>query len=128
MTCYKLVTVEFKWFGLQSKVEHFIQKVTESTRSRLEPQFTNCELDCGCPQTERRIFLNFHRQVFCWLDRWHGLTIQDIRDLEEKTKKELDEVTIEPQLLNPVLNCSCSKSSYEDREVSAVPPVAATSD
>jgi hypothetical protein len=43
-------------------------------------------------QTERRIFFNFHRQVFCWLDRWHGLTMQDIRDLEDKTKKELDEV------------------------------------
>ncbi|RWS00206.1 Csa-PI transferase 2-like protein, partial [Dinothrombium tinctorium] len=26
MTCYKLVTVEFKWFGLQNKVESFIQK------------------------------------------------------------------------------------------------------
>jgi hypothetical protein len=68
MTCYKLVTVEFKWFGIQSKVESFIQK------------------------TERRIFMNFHRQVFCWIDRWHGLTIQDIRDIEEKTKQELDEM------------------------------------
>lgn len=27
MTCYKLVTVEFKWFGLQTKVESMIQKV-----------------------------------------------------------------------------------------------------
>lgn len=68
MTCYKLVTVEFKWFGLQNKVESFIQK------------------------TERRIFLNFHRQVFCWIDRWHGMTIQDIRDIEEKTKAELDDL------------------------------------
>jgi hypothetical protein len=25
MTCYKLVTTEFKWFGLQNKVESFIQ-------------------------------------------------------------------------------------------------------
>ncbi|RWS16681.1 phosphatidylinositol transfer protein alpha isoform-like protein, partial [Dinothrombium tinctorium] len=70
MTCYKLVTVEFKWFGLQNKVESFIQK------------------------TERRIFLNFHRQVFCWIDRWYGLTIEDIRELEDKTKKELDELRI----------------------------------
>ena len=70
MCAYKLVTVEFKWFGLQNKVESFIQK------------------------TERRIFLNFHRQVFCWIDRYHGLTIEDIRQLEEKTKRELDEVNI----------------------------------
>ena len=39
MTCYKLVTAEFKWFGLQTKVESFIQT------------------------TERRLFTNFHRQV-----------------------------------------------------------------
>ncbi|KAB7504066.1 Phosphatidylinositol transfer protein beta isoform [Armadillidium nasatum] len=66
MTCYKLVTVEFKWFGLQTRVEKFIQ------------------------DTERRLFTNFHRQVFCWMDRWHGMTMEDIRRLEEKTKEELD--------------------------------------
>ncbi|XP_075543149.1 phosphatidylinositol transfer protein vib isoform X1 [Dermacentor variabilis] len=67
MCAYKLVTAEFKWFGLQSRIEAYIQK------------------------TERRIFLNFHRQVFCWIDRWHGMTMADIRKLEEQTKKELDE-------------------------------------
>ncbi|XP_030754862.1 phosphatidylinositol transfer protein alpha isoform isoform X1 [Sitophilus oryzae] len=66
MTCYKLVTVEFRWFGLQSRVESFIQKC------------------------ERRLFTNFHRQVFCWMDRWHGLTMDDIRRIEEKTKEELE--------------------------------------
>ena len=39
----------------------------------------------------RRIFLNFHRQVFCWTDKWHGMTMDDIRALEDKTKEELDE-------------------------------------
>ncbi|KAM7311540.1 phosphatidylinositol transfer protein alpha isoform [Ixodes scapularis] len=67
MCAYKLVTVEFKWFGLQNRVEAFVQKM------------------------ERRIFHNFHRQVFCWIDRWHGMTMRDIRELEEKTKRELDE-------------------------------------
>ncbi|GLV37018.1 vibrator [Carabus blaptoides fortunei] len=66
MTCYKLVTVEFKWFGLQTRIENFIQK------------------------SERRLFTNFHRQVFCWTDRWYGLTMNDIRAIEEKTKEELD--------------------------------------
>ena len=68
MTCYKLVTCEFKWLGLQTKVESFIQK------------------------SERRLFTNFHRELFCWIDRWHGMTIQDIRDIEEKTKQELDDL------------------------------------
>ncbi|KAL1110597.1 hypothetical protein AAG570_008125, partial [Ranatra chinensis] len=66
MTCYKLVTVEFKWFGLQSRIENFIHK------------------------SERRLFTTFHRQVFCWIDRWYGLTMEDIRNIEEKTKEELD--------------------------------------
>lgn len=29
-------------------------------------------------------------QVFCWMDRWYGLTMEDIRALEDKTKEELD--------------------------------------
>lgn len=66
MTCYKLVTCEFKWFGLQGRVESFIQK------------------------SERRLFTTFHRQVFCWTDKWYGLTMEDIRALEDKTKEELD--------------------------------------
>lgn len=66
MTCYKLVTAEFKWFGFQTRVENFIHKA------------------------ERRLFTNFHRQVFCWLDRWHDLTMEDIRRIEEQTKQELD--------------------------------------
>jgi hypothetical protein len=30
--------------------------------------------------------------VFCWTDRWHGMTMDDIRQFEEQIKKELDEV------------------------------------
>ncbi|XP_053729433.1 phosphatidylinositol transfer protein alpha isoform-like [Synchiropus splendidus] len=67
MCAYKLVTIKFKWRGLQSKIEAIIEK------------------------TERRIFANFHRQLFCTLDDWIGLDMNDIRRLEEITKKELDE-------------------------------------
>ena len=31
-------------------------------------------------------------KVFCWMDRWHGLTMADIRAIEDKTKEELDRV------------------------------------
>lgn len=34
-------------------------------------------------------FLSYS-QLFCWIDRWYGLTMEDIRALEEKTKEELD--------------------------------------
>ncbi|XP_045597824.1 phosphatidylinositol transfer protein alpha isoform [Procambarus clarkii] len=67
MTCYKLVSCEFKWFGLQARVERYIQDF------------------------ERRIITNFHRQTFCWLDKWYGLTIDDIRCIEDLTKDELDQ-------------------------------------
>ncbi|NWH51900.1 PIPNA protein, partial [Balaeniceps rex] len=68
MCAYKLVTVKFKWWGLQNKVENFIQK------------------------QEKRLFTNFHRQLFCWLDKWVDLTMEDIRRMEEETKRQLDEM------------------------------------
>lgn len=39
-------------------------------------------------------YKQFHRQVFCWMDRWHGLTLQDIREIEENTKEELHKVNL----------------------------------
>lgn len=67
MCCYKLITAKFKWFGLQGRVESFINR------------------------QEHRLFTTFHRQVFCLIDKWHGLTMEDIRAIEDATKKELDE-------------------------------------
>uniref|UniRef100_A0A8C1ZZD9 Phosphatidylinositol transfer protein beta isoform n=1 Tax=Cyprinus carpio TaxID=7962 RepID=A0A8C1ZZD9_CYPCA len=41
---------------------------------------------------EKRLFTNFHRQLFCWLDRWVDLTMDDIRRMEEETQRELDQM------------------------------------
>ncbi|MED6267759.1 hypothetical protein CHARACLAT_015366 [Characodon lateralis] len=70
MCAYKLVTVKFKWWGLQNKVENFIQK------------------------QEKRLFTNFHRQLFCWIDKWIELNMDDIRRMEEETRRELDEMRV----------------------------------
>uniref|UniRef100_A0A6I8NEG3 Phosphatidylinositol transfer protein N-terminal domain-containing protein n=1 Tax=Ornithorhynchus anatinus TaxID=9258 RepID=A0A6I8NEG3_ORNAN len=70
MCAYKLVTVKFRWWGLQGRVESFIHK------------------------QEKRLFTNFHRQLFCWLDRWVDLSMEEIRRLEEETQRELDQVTV----------------------------------
>ncbi|GMS90888.1 hypothetical protein PENTCL1PPCAC_13063, partial [Pristionchus entomophagus] len=67
MCAYKLVTVHFKWFGFQQMVESFSHK-----------QYP-------------RLFSKFHREVFCWMDDWINLTMADIRALEEKAQKELEE-------------------------------------
>jgi len=66
MCCYKLVREKFKWFGIQGRVESLIMS------------------------QEERLFRNFHRQVFCWMDKWYGLTMQDIRALEAAAVEELN--------------------------------------
>ena len=49
---------------------------------------------CGtCMQFYPKFFGSFHRQVFCWMDEWYGLTMDDIRRIEDETKKELDKVS-----------------------------------
>jgi hypothetical protein len=54
-----------------------------------------------------RLFCKFHREVFCWIDRWHGLTMTQIREIEEEVKRELDAVafhSIAYQLISHLLN------------------------
>lgn len=36
------------------------------------------------------ISIKNYSQLFCWMDRWYGLTMEDIRALEDRTKEELD--------------------------------------
>ncbi|GFO41174.1 phosphatidylinositol transfer protein alpha isoform [Plakobranchus ocellatus] len=67
MTCYKVVKVWFKWFGLQNRMESFAMS-----------QYN-------------RLFLNFHRQVVCWVDNFYGMTMEDIRRIESETKEKLDQ-------------------------------------
>ncbi|KAI4794452.1 hypothetical protein KUCAC02_032057 [Chaenocephalus aceratus] len=68
MCAYKLVSLEFKWIGLQTAVESTIHKI------------------------EKRVFTHFHRQLFCWIDKWIDLSIDDIRRIEDETKAQLDEM------------------------------------
>jgi len=69
MTEYKLATVEFKVWGLQTKAEAWLQKAMV-----------------------RDVLLLGHKQAFCWIDEWYGLTMDDIRVIEEETKIMLDKV------------------------------------
>lgn len=66
MCAYKLVRARCNIVMLGSRIEDMIQR------------------------QEKRLFTHFHRQVFCWMDQWYGLTLADIRKLEEQTKRELD--------------------------------------
>lgn len=64
MTCYKVVKLRFKVFGLQSKVEQW-----------------------GHRYGIKNPFMQYHRKLFCWIDEWFGLTIEDIRAMEDETAR-----------------------------------------
>nr|XP_060627442.1 membrane-associated phosphatidylinositol transfer protein 1 [Anolis sagrei ordinatus] len=66
MCAYKLCKVEFRYWGMQSKIEQFIH-------------------DVGL----RKVMLRAHRQAWCWQDEWTDLTMDDIRRLEEETARML---------------------------------------
>lgn len=63
MCAYKLCKVEFRYWGMQSKIERFIH-------------------DTGL----RRVMVRAHRQAWCWQDEWYGLTMEKIRELEKEVQ------------------------------------------
>ena len=66
MWCYKTVTITAKYFGLQTIIESLIRKQQEM------------------------IFKRSMCQMIVQMDEWDGLTIEDIRVMEEETKKRLE--------------------------------------
>eukprot|EP00261_Vitis_vinifera_P013225 XP_002284874.1 PREDICTED: phosphatidylinositol transfer protein 1 isoform X1 [Vitis vinifera] len=66
MTAYKLVTVDAPYWGFGN---------------RLEQAFL---------AGERALFLESHRNCFGWIDEWFGMTVQQLRELEEQTNSSLD--------------------------------------
>lgn len=66
MCAYKLCKVEFRYWGMQTKLEKFIHDVAL-----------------------RKTMLRAHRQAWAWQDEWHGLTMEDIRQIERQTQEAL---------------------------------------
>nr|XP_043884442.1 cytoplasmic phosphatidylinositol transfer protein 1-like isoform X1 [Solea senegalensis] len=58
MCSYKLVTVKFEVWGLQTRVEQFVHKVI------------------------RDVLLLGHRQAFAWVDEWIDMTMDEVREFE----------------------------------------------
>uniref|UniRef100_A0A8C8MLF5 DDHD domain-containing protein n=1 Tax=Oncorhynchus tshawytscha TaxID=74940 RepID=A0A8C8MLF5_ONCTS len=80
MCAYKLCKVEFRYWGMQSKIERFIHDVD----CILHP--LPCRLKVN---GLRKVMVRAHRQAWCWQDEWYGLTIEDIRQLELETQLAL---------------------------------------
>ncbi|XP_074867377.1 cytoplasmic phosphatidylinositol transfer protein 1-like [Carettochelys insculpta] len=68
MCSYKLVTVKFEVWGLQTRVEHFVHKVI------------------------RDVLLIGHRQAFAWLDEWCEMTMEEVRQYERETQEATNEL------------------------------------
>jgi hypothetical protein len=66
MCAYKLCRVEFRYWGMQTKIEKFIHDIAL-----------------------RKTMLRAHRQAWAWQDEWHGLTMEDIREIEKQTQLAL---------------------------------------
>ncbi|XP_054007489.1 protein retinal degeneration B isoform X1 [Hylaeus anthracinus] len=66
MCAYKLCRVEFRYWGLQTKLEKFIHDTAL-----------------------RKTMLRAHTQAWAWQDEWIGLTMEDIREIERQTQLAL---------------------------------------
>ena len=62
------MTITFKYFGLQTLIENIIRS------------------------QEIKVFTRTMRQLVCMMDEWDGLTMDDIRRMEEEAKQKLDEM------------------------------------
>lgn len=118
MCAYKLVTIEFKWWGLQTRVENITLKVSYKiyVEGNIVVEFSSLYCMLLSIQAERRLFTNFHRQLFCSLDDWYGMTMDDIRELELKVKDELDKVYFCSQSYCVILNL-LKKELVDDNKI-----------
>ncbi|XP_076148947.1 cytoplasmic phosphatidylinositol transfer protein 1-like [Alosa pseudoharengus] len=67
MCSYKLVTVKFEVWGLQTRVEQFVHKVI------------------------RDVLLLGHRQAFAWVDEWIDMTMDEVREFERTIQAETNQ-------------------------------------
>lgn len=68
MCVYKICRVQFDRWPIQYKVEQFIHDYIRKTLVRA------------------------HRQTWAWQDEWHGLTMENIREMEKETQECLAKV------------------------------------
>ncbi|KAN0032393.1 hypothetical protein ACTFIV_006287 [Dictyostelium citrinum] len=89
MVVYKLVTVNFNYWGFQTKVENLVQ--------------TN-----GL----REVFLKAHRSLFCWMDEWIDLSEEQIEQFEQSTYQlMMDNNSIEKKLNEDLNNMHISEKN-----------------
>ncbi|XP_067882756.1 cytoplasmic phosphatidylinositol transfer protein 1-like, partial [Heterodontus francisci] len=96
MCSYKLVTVKFEMYGLQSRVEQLVHK------------------------NIREILLVGHRQAFAWIDEWFDMSVENVREYERESQRETNQKvsTAEQSGQSPVqilVNTPCLPSNLSPR-------------
>jgi len=92
MCIYKLQAVQFKYWGFQTKVEQWLHK-----------------------SFVRDVILLGHKQAYTWMDEWCGMSMDDIRKLEDETKALLDQLRGKDSVEDVPIEASSGK---EERETS----------
>lgn len=88
MTCYKVLSIKFQVFGFQTKVE---QMIVDNSISEV---------------------LKFHKAIFCAIDRWAGLTMEQVRAFEAEIKDELaKKMAVQEGLAAPSTPAESAKST-----------------
>ncbi|KRK06255.1 uncharacterized protein Dyak_GE17108, isoform I [Drosophila yakuba] len=110
MTAYKICRVEFRYWGMQTKLEKFIHDVAL-----------------------RKMMLRAHRQAWAWQDEWFGLTIEDIRELERQTQlalakkmgggEECSDDSISEPYVSTAVTAASTTGSERKKSAPAVPPI-----
>ncbi|EME29343.1 phosphatidylinositol transfer protein [Galdieria sulphuraria] len=90
MCCYKVCKLQFKKWGLQTKVEQW-----------------------GQYYGLRNTFMKYHRKLFCWIDEWYGLTVEDIRRMEDETQKLTREKLEKSKLMASSNDSESFEEEYE---------------
>lgn len=67
MCAYKFVTVDVPYWGFGQRLEKYISKTVQ-----------------------RKVQTEGHKKAFCWMDEWFGLTMDDIRKMEDETFDKLN--------------------------------------
>ncbi|XP_034951646.1 cytoplasmic phosphatidylinositol transfer protein 1 [Chelonus insularis] len=88
MCSYKLVHASFEVWGMQTRVEDFIHKCI------------------------REILLLGHRQAFAWIDEWCEMSLEDVRNYENKMHQATNEkIQIKNTEVPKPMNLSTSSTS-----------------
>ncbi|KAK8683281.1 hypothetical protein V6N13_039346 [Hibiscus sabdariffa] len=96
MTAYKLVTIDAPYWGFGYRLEQAMLA------------------------GERALFVESHRNCFGWIDEWFGMTVQQIRKLEQQGDCLLNEKISRPILLTDATDCEQSCSHNSERQVTQV--------